>query len=51
LNIVILLKLLFCNLASIGLSMFVNEDKSFDYDKLHQVVKVVTDNLNKVIEY
>ena len=39
-----------CNLASIGLSMFVNEDKSFDYDKLHQVAKVVTDNLNKVID-
>lgn len=39
-----------CNLASIGLSMFVNENKSFDYDKLHQVAKVVTDNLNKVID-
>ena len=39
-----------CNLASIGLPMFVNEDKSFDYDKLHQVAKVVTDNLNKVID-
>jgi|UniRef100_A0A6C0CL30 ribonucleotide reductase alpha subunit len=39
-----------CNLASIGLPMFVNEDKSFNYDKLHQVAKVVTDNLNKVID-
>jgi ribonucleotide reductase alpha subunit len=40
-----------CNLASIGLPSFVNEEtKSFDYDKLHQVVKVVTNNLNKVID-
>jgi ribonucleotide reductase alpha subunit len=39
-----------CNLASIGLSCFVNSDKLFDYKKLHDVVKVVTDNLNKVID-
>lgn len=40
-----------CNLASIGLPMFVNEEtKEFDYDKLHQVAKVVTNNLNKVID-
>jgi len=39
-----------CNLASIGLSRFVNQDKTFDYDKLHDVVKVVADNLDKVID-
>jgi len=39
-----------CNLASIGLSRFVKDDKSFDYDKLHEVTKVVTDNLNRVID-
>jgi ribonucleotide reductase alpha subunit len=39
-----------CNLASIGLSKFVKNDKTFDYDLLHQVVKVVTANLNKVID-
>lgn len=39
-----------CNLASIGLSMFVKDDKSFDYDKLHYVTKVVTKNLNKIID-
>ena len=40
-----------CNLASIGLAMFVNTvDKTFDYDKLHQVTKVVTYNLNKIID-
>jgi len=40
-----------CNLASIGLPSFVNvETKHFDYDKLHEVTKVVTNNLNKVID-
>lgn len=39
-----------CNLASIGLSKFVNSDKSFDYEKLHEVTKVVTSNLNKIID-
>ena len=40
-----------CNLASIGLPSFVNENtKQFDYDKLHEVTKVVTNNLNKVID-
>ena len=40
-----------CNLASIALPAFVNPvSKQFDYDKLHQVTKVVTNNLNKVID-
>ena len=39
-----------CNLASLGLPMYVREDKTFDYEKLHEVTKVVTDNLNKVID-
>ena len=40
-----------CNLASIGLPSFVNEKtKEFDYDKLHEVTKVVTNNLNRVID-
>ena len=40
-----------CNLASIGLPSFVNEEtKEFDYEKLHEVTKVVTNNLNKVID-
>jgi ribonucleoside-diphosphate reductase alpha chain len=40
-----------CNLASIGLPTFVNTtNKSFNYDKLHEVTKVVTNNLNKVID-
>lgn len=40
-----------CNLASIALPSFVNEKtKQFDYEKLHEVTKVVTNNLNKVID-
>ena len=39
-----------CNLASLGLSSFVKADKTFDYEKLHQMTKVVTDNLNRVID-
>ena len=40
-----------CNLASIGLNKFVNvAEKTFDYAKLHEVVKIVTTNLNKIID-
>jgi ribonucleotide reductase alpha subunit len=40
-----------CNLASIALPAFVNEKtRNFDYDKLHAVTKVVTNNLNRVID-
>jgi ribonucleoside-diphosphate reductase alpha chain len=40
-----------CNLASIALPTFVNRStKTFDYEKLHEVTKVVTNNLNKVID-
>ena len=40
-----------CNLASIGLATFVDlETKEFDYDKLHAVTKVITENLNIIID-
>ena len=40
-----------CNLASIGLSRFVDKDKQvFDYEKLHKISKIITKNLNKVID-
>ena len=39
-----------CNLASIGLSKFVKTDKTFDYEHLHEITKIVTENLNKVID-
>lgn len=38
-----------CNLASIGLPTFVKNGK-FDYEMLHKVTKVVTKNLNKIID-
>ena len=39
-----------CNLASLSLSSFVKDDKTFDYEKLVDVSRVVTRNLNKVID-
>ena len=40
-----------CNLASIALPKYVNrETKTFDYAKLHAITKVVTKNLNRVID-
>ena len=38
-----------CNLASIGLPLFIENNK-FNFDKLHEVTKVVTRNLNKIID-
>jgi ribonucleotide reductase alpha subunit len=44
-----------CNLASIALPSFVKVDSTskiaeFDYEKLHEVAKVVTFNLNRIID-
>src|SRR5210317_1955899 len=40
-----------CNLGSIALPKFVNaETRTFDYEALHKVTKVLTKNLNKVID-
>lgn len=40
-----------CNLCSICLPTFVKkEEKVFDFEKLHQVVKITTKNLNKIID-
>ena len=40
-----------CNLASIGLPMYVDAKKrAFDYEKLKEVVKVAIRNLNRVID-
>jgi ribonucleotide reductase alpha subunit len=40
-----------CNLASIGLPAFVDPfEKTFNYEKLHQVVKVIATNLNRIID-
>ncbi|MGB4959978.1 MAG: ribonucleoside-diphosphate reductase subunit alpha, partial [Saprospiraceae bacterium] len=40
-----------CNLASISLAKFVDEGKkTFDFEKLHDITKVITRNLNKIID-
>jgi ribonucleoside-diphosphate reductase alpha chain len=38
-----------CNLASIALNKFVLPNKSYDYEQLHKVTKIVTTNLDKII--
>jgi ribonucleotide reductase alpha subunit len=39
-----------CNLASIALSKYVNSDKTFNFEKLHEIAYIVAFNLNKVID-
>ena len=40
-----------CNLASIALPMFINEEtNTFDHEKLFSITKSITRNLNKVID-
>ncbi|BDD03336.1 ribonucleoside-diphosphate reductase subunit alpha [Aureibacter tunicatorum] len=39
-----------CNLASLALPKFVDENGRFDHQKLYEVTKVVTRNLNKIID-
>uniref|UniRef100_A0A1A9ZDP5 Ribonucleotide reductase large subunit domain-containing protein n=1 Tax=Glossina pallidipes TaxID=7398 RepID=A0A1A9ZDP5_GLOPL len=39
-----------CNLASIALNMFVTTDKQYDFHKLKEVAKLITKNLNKIID-
>ena len=39
-----------CNLASVALNMFVNDDKTYNFVKLKEVTKTITENLNKIID-
>ena len=39
-----------CNLASLALPKFVKEDLTFDHQRLYEITKVATRNLNKVID-
>lgn len=40
-----------CNLASVALPAYVNkETRTFNFGKLHEVVKTITNNLNRVID-
>ncbi len=39
-----------CNLASISLSKFVTAEGKYDFDKLYEITRIVTRNLNRVID-
>jgi len=40
-----------CNLASVSLPKFLNSDtKKYDFNELHRVIKIMTKNLNRVID-
>jgi ribonucleoside-diphosphate reductase subunit M1 len=39
-----------CNLASIALNRYVKDDRTFDFKKLFEVTRVVTRNLNRIID-
>ena len=40
-----------CNLASIALPMYIDEEtNTFDHEKLYKITRVITKNLNKVID-
>jgi ribonucleoside-diphosphate reductase alpha subunit len=39
-----------CNLASLALPKFVTDQGTFDHQRLYEITKVVTKNLNKVID-
>ena len=39
-----------CNLASLALNRFVLPNRTYDFKKLFEVTKVVTRNLNKIID-
>jgi ribonucleoside-diphosphate reductase alpha subunit len=39
-----------CNLASIALPKFITEEGKFDHQRLYEITKVITRNLNKVID-
>jgi ribonucleotide reductase alpha subunit/intein/homing endonuclease len=40
-----------CNLASIALPSFLTSYNKFDYEKLERVTRIITRNLNKVIDF
>lgn len=39
-----------CNLASISLPKFINSDKTYDFDKLGQITRILVRNLNIIID-
>lgn len=45
-----LIQVAVCNLASIALNMYVSARRTFDFNKLASVTKVIVKNLNKIID-
>jgi len=39
-----------CNLASLALNRYVRDDRTFDFNKLYEVTRVITRNLNRIID-
>lgn len=39
-----------CNLASIALNMYVTPQRTYDFNKLAYVTKIIVRNLNKIID-
>jgi ribonucleoside-diphosphate reductase alpha subunit len=39
-----------CNLASIAINKFINEDNTYNFNKLKEVAEIVTKNLNNIID-
>jgi ribonucleoside-diphosphate reductase alpha subunit len=39
-----------CNLGSISLPKFVREDRSYDFERLEEITRVLTRNLNRIID-
>lgn len=39
-----------CNLASIAVNNFLDDNNFYDYNKLQQIVRIITINLNKIID-
>lgn len=39
-----------CNLASVAVNMFIKSNGDYDFEKLLNITKIITKNLNKVID-
>lgn len=49
-SLIYIVQVAVCNLASVALNMFVKPDRTFDLPKLKEITKVITRNLNKIID-
>jgi len=39
-----------CNLASIAINKYIKDDLTYDFDKLYKVARIITKNLNNIID-